>query len=30
MGAVGNLLFGSTATKLVHLSPVPVTLVKSR
>jgi nucleotide-binding universal stress UspA family protein len=30
MGAVGNLLFGSTATKLVRLSPVPVTLVKSR
>ena len=28
MGAIGNLLFGSTATRLVHLSPVPVTLVK--
>jgi nucleotide-binding universal stress UspA family protein len=28
MGAVGNLLFGSTAARLVHLSPVPVTLVK--
>jgi nucleotide-binding universal stress UspA family protein len=30
MGAFGNLLLGSTATKLVHLSSVPVTLVKPR
>lgn len=28
MGAWGNLALGSTATKLVHLTEVPVTLVK--
>ena len=28
MGALRNLLFASTATRLVRLSPVPVTLVK--
>lgn len=28
MSAVGNLTFGSVATKVVHLSRVPVTLVK--
>jgi nucleotide-binding universal stress UspA family protein len=28
MGAVGNLLLGSVATKVVHLATVPVTLVK--
>jgi nucleotide-binding universal stress UspA family protein len=28
MGAWGNLALGSTATKLVHLAEVPVTLVK--
>ena len=28
MGAVGNLALGSVATKVVHLSRVPVTLVK--
>jgi nucleotide-binding universal stress UspA family protein len=28
MGAVGNLLLGSTATKVLHLSSVPVTLIK--
>lgn len=28
MGAWGNLALGSTATKLVHLASVPVTLVK--
>ena len=28
MGALANLAFGSTATKVVHLSGVPVTLVK--
>ncbi len=28
MGATGNLLLGSTATKVIHLSGVPVTLVK--
>jgi nucleotide-binding universal stress UspA family protein len=28
MGAIGNLLLGSTATKVIHLSKVPVTLVK--
>jgi nucleotide-binding universal stress UspA family protein len=27
-GAVGNLLLGSVATKVIHLSKVPVTLVK--
>ena len=27
-GAVGNLLLGSVATKVVHLAKVPVTLVK--
>lgn len=28
MGALGNLALGSTATKVVHLADVPVTLVK--
>lgn len=28
MGALGNLALGSTATKVVHLTEVPVTLVK--
>jgi nucleotide-binding universal stress UspA family protein len=28
MGALGNLALGSTATKVVHLAEVPVTLVK--
>jgi nucleotide-binding universal stress UspA family protein len=28
MGALGNLLMGSVATKLLHLTQVPVTLVK--
>ena len=28
MGAVGSLVMGSVAQKVVHLSPVPVTLVK--
>ncbi len=28
MGATGNLLLGSVATRVVHLAPVPVTLVK--
>ncbi len=28
MGAVGNLLLGSIATKVLHLAKVPVTLVK--
>lgn len=28
MGAVGNLMMGSVATKVVHLTKLPVTLVK--
>ena len=28
MGAVGNMVLGSVATKVIHLSPVPVQLVK--
>jgi nucleotide-binding universal stress UspA family protein len=28
MGAVGNLLLGSVATKVIHLTRLPVTLVK--
>jgi nucleotide-binding universal stress UspA family protein len=28
MGAVGNLVMGSIATKVIHLAQVPVTLVK--
>lgn len=28
MGALRNLVFSSTSTRLVHLSPVPVTLIK--
>ncbi|OCK54149.1 universal stress protein [Bradyrhizobium sp. LMTR 3] len=28
MGAIGNLVMGSVATKVVHLTTVPVTLVK--
>ena len=28
MGAIGNLVLGSVATKVVHLSKLPVTLVK--
>lgn len=28
MGATGNLLLGSVATKVVHLADVPVTLIK--
>lgn len=28
MGAIGNLVMGSTATKVIHLAEVPVTLVK--
>jgi nucleotide-binding universal stress UspA family protein len=28
MGAVGNMLLGSVAQKVIHLSPVPVLLVK--
>jgi nucleotide-binding universal stress UspA family protein len=28
MGAVGNLLMGSIATKVIHLTKLPVTLVK--
>ena len=28
MGTIGSLLMGSTATKVVHLTDVPVTLVK--
>lgn len=28
MGAVGNLIMGSVATKIVHLTKLPVTLVK--
>ena len=28
MGAIGNLMLGSVATKVVHLSELPVTLVK--
>jgi nucleotide-binding universal stress UspA family protein len=28
MGAIGNLVMGSVATKVVHLAKVPVTLVK--
>ncbi|MCJ9712965.1 universal stress protein, partial [Bordetella hinzii] len=28
LGAVGGLVLGSVAQKVIHLSPVPVTLVK--
>jgi nucleotide-binding universal stress UspA family protein len=28
MGSVSNMVLGSVATKVIHLSPVPVTLVK--
>ena len=28
MGAIGNLVMGSVATKVVHLAGIPVTLVK--
>ena len=28
MGTVGNLILGSVATKVIHLSQIPVTLVK--
>ena len=28
MGAIGNLVMGSVATKVVHLTKLPVTLVK--
>jgi len=28
LGAVGNLLLGSVATKVIHLTKIPVTLVK--
>ena len=28
MGAIGNLVMGSVATKVVHLASIPVTLVK--
>jgi nucleotide-binding universal stress UspA family protein len=28
MGAVKNLVLGSTATKVIHLATVPVTIVK--
>jgi nucleotide-binding universal stress UspA family protein len=28
MGSVSNLLLGSVATKVIHLAPVPVLLVK--
>jgi nucleotide-binding universal stress UspA family protein len=28
LGSVGNLVLGSVATKVIHLSPVPVLLVK--
>jgi len=28
LGKVSNLLLGSVATKVIHLSPVPVLLVK--
>jgi len=28
MGGLGNMLLGSTATKVIHLAPVPVVLVK--
>ena len=28
MGAIGNLLMGSVATKVIHLTKLPVTLVK--
>lgn len=28
MGAVGNLVLGSVATKVIHLSKIPVTLVR--
>ena len=28
MGAIGNLVLGSIATKVIHLTKVPVTLVK--
>ena len=28
MGAMGNLILGSVATKVIHLVDVPVTLVK--
>ena len=28
LGSVSNLVLGSVATKVIHLSPVPVTLVK--
>lgn len=28
MGAIGNLVLGSVATKVIHLASVPVTLVK--
>ena len=28
MGAIGNLLLGSVATKVIHLTKLPVTLVK--
>jgi nucleotide-binding universal stress UspA family protein len=28
MGAIGNLVLGSVATKVIHLTEVPVTLVK--
>ncbi len=28
MGALGNLVFGSTANQVVHLTDIPVTLVK--
>lgn len=28
MGAIGNLVMGSVATKVIHLTKLPVTLVK--
>jgi nucleotide-binding universal stress UspA family protein len=28
MGAIGNLVMGSTATKVIHLTRLPVTLIK--
>ena len=30
LGSVSNLVLGSVATKVIHLSPVPVLLVRTR
>jgi nucleotide-binding universal stress UspA family protein len=28
LGAIGNVFLGSVASKVIHLSPVPVTLIR--